>query len=512
MTMPSLRSLLAVLLAAFASLAAAPAAHAASSMESIFQDDAVLLNSNDVNVVRAGLDEMKGLGVDTVHSLFVWAQIAPQRQDTKRPGGFDPSEPSAYPAENWRKYDTLVRGAASRGIDLIVTPTNPAPAWAGDCKTADQRRLCVNRPSPKEYRSFIAALAKRYSGSFPDPDDSSKTLPRVRRWSFMNEPNLGAWLTPQFEKVKGRTVASGVRIYRRLAYAGIDAVRGSPGHSGDALYIAETAPVGGAGSTLAEAKNPPRSFLRGLFCLDSRGRPLRDAAIGCGKRFRRFPVSGITHHPYTFGAGAPPFTRSGANDITIGFIPRLTGLLRQAARAKRIPRPAAKRILFTEFGYQTNPPDSNFGVSWAKQAEYLNLAEYLSYTTKEVRGVSQYELYDDPSTSSFNTGLRTCRAPCSEEKKASYAAYRLPLYVVRTGPKRVRLFGWVRPGVGAQTVEIHLITGTGKAERDVRLKAVKTRTTGILDVTLPRRTGEYQLRWTSAGETYLSRRARIALR
>ena len=119
--MPSLRSLLAVLLAAFASLAAAPAAHAASSMESIFQDDAVLLNSNDVNVVRAGLDEMKGLGVDTVHSLFVWAQIAPQRQDTKRPGGFDPSEPSAYPAENWRKYDTLVREAAARNIGLILS-------------------------------------------------------------------------------------------------------------------------------------------------------------------------------------------------------------------------------------------------------------------------------------------------------------------------------------------------------------------------------------------------------
>ncbi len=513
--MPSLRSTFAILLTALASLAAAPTAHAASSMESILQDDAVLLNSGP-DTTRGSLDEMRGLGVDTVHSLFVWAQIAPERQETERPQGFDAKDPSAYPAENWLKYDTLVREADARGIDLLVTPTNPAPAWAGDCTTSDQRDTCVNRPSAKEYAAFITALATRYSGTFSDPENPSQPLPRVRRWSFMNEPNLGAWLTPQFEKVKGRTIASGIRIYRQLAYAAIDALRSS-GHPRDAFYIAETAPVGGSSTKGADSKNPPRSFLRGLFCLDSRGRPLRDAGIGCGKRFRQFPVSGITHHPYTFGAGAPPFTRSGANDITIGFLPRLTGVLAQAARAKRIPKKAANRILFTEFGFQTNPPDGTFGVSWAKQAEYLNFAEYLSYTTKQVRGVSQYELYDDPSTTSFNTGLRTCREQCTQTKKPSYAAYRLPLYVVRSGSvrsgsKRVRVFGWVRPATSAQRVEIHLITGTGSAKRNTLLKTVTTRPTGILDVTLPRRTGEYQLAWTSGDQEFLSRGARVALR
>ncbi|MGI8595022.1 MAG: hypothetical protein ACR2ML_11770, partial [Solirubrobacteraceae bacterium] len=227
--MLSLRSTLVILLAALASLAAAPTAQAARSMESIFQDDAVLLNSGP-DATRDGLDEMRGLGADTVHSLFVWAQIAPEREKTKRPQGFDPKDPSAYPAENWRKYDTLVREAAARGVELLVTPTNPAPAWAGDCKTAARRRLCINRPSADEYDSFITALARRYSGSFPDPENPSRRLPRVGRWSFMNEPNLGAWLTPQFEKIKGRTVASGVRIYRQLAYAGIDALRRS-GHA-----------------------------------------------------------------------------------------------------------------------------------------------------------------------------------------------------------------------------------------------------------------------------------------
>ena len=52
-------------------------------------------------------------------------------------------------------------------------------------------------------------------------------------------------------------------------------------------------------------------------------------------------------------------------------------MLRQAAKQRRIPRAAANRIYLTEFGYQTNPPDDNFGVSWARQAEYLNLADYI---------------------------------------------------------------------------------------------------------------------------------------
>ncbi len=33
-----------------------------------------------------------------------------------------------------------------------------------------------------------------------------------------------------------------------------------------------------------------------------------------------------------------------------------------------------KRIWITEYGYQTNPPDRVFGVSWANQAKYLTQA------------------------------------------------------------------------------------------------------------------------------------------
>jgi hypothetical protein len=492
--------------ALLALLALAPAASAATSLDSIFQDDDILLNSGP-DAARSGLDEMRGLGVTTVHSLVVWAQVAPQRQSLNRPSGFNPTNPDDYPLENWRKYDTLVREATARGMSVILTPSTPTPAWAGDCKTSDQRALCVNRPSPKEFSYFVQALAQRYSGSFPDPENPGRKLPRVSRWSFLNEPNLGAWLTPQYSRVKGRTVATGVRISRDLLSAGLNAMRAG-GHASDDLYIAETAPVGGTGSSLANRKNPPRTFLQGVFCLNARGGRLIDSRIGCYRKYSQLKVTGITHHPYTLGAGAPPFARAGKNDISIGFLSRLTSVLAQAAKQRRIPKAAANRIYFTEFGYQTNPPDDNFGVSWARQAEYLNLADYIGYTTKQVRGVAQYELYDDPAKASFNTGLRTCRSACDEVKKPSYAAYRTPLYVVRSGRTKVRVWGWVRPAAGPTTVDILLKTGT-KAKL---LKSVRTRANGILDVRLKRASGEYQLRWSAAGESFVSRGARVALR
>jgi hypothetical protein len=517
------RSLLALAAALLAALAMAPAASAASSLDSMFQDDAVLLNDSP-DQARASLDELSGLGVRTIHSLVVWAQVAPERGATKRPEGFDPTDPASYPADNWKKYDNLVREATTRGLSVLFTPTLPAPAWAGDCETEARKLLCLHKPSAKQYGAFMEALGKRYSGLYPDPERPGSALPAVRRWSLLNEPNLGAWLQPQYARVRGKVVPTGARIARNLIYAGIDALRAN-GHPDDPIYIAETAPVGSTTGKLVTRKNPPRSFLRALYCLDSRGRALVDSRIGCRQSFRRLDVTGIAHHPYTLGAGGPPFARSGKNDITIGFLSRLTGLVNQAAARGRIPSSAARRIYFTEFGYQTDPPDDNFGVSWMKQAEYINQGDYIAYRTRQVRGVSQYELFDDPSKASFNSGLRVCRqgGACAGDKEAgakktSYDAYRLPIYVtiVRKRRTRVRVFGWVRPALSAQKVELYVITrnADGDGEKQRLVRTVTTRSSGMFDIVVARAKGapKYQLRWKSGASTYKSRKARVALR
>ena len=69
--MPRLVHALIALLALLAF--AAPTARANSSLDSIFQDDAVLLNGHP----GPSLDLMRGLGVTTIHSLVFWNKVAP---------------------------------------------------------------------------------------------------------------------------------------------------------------------------------------------------------------------------------------------------------------------------------------------------------------------------------------------------------------------------------------------------------------------------------------------------
>jgi hypothetical protein len=508
-------TLTALVCAVFAVSAAS--ASAATSMESIFQDDSVLLNSG-AESTSAGLDEMGNLGVTTIHSLVVWAQVAPDRQSTKRPKGFVGTDPADYADANWEKYDRLVREATARGFSIILTVTTPGPAWAGDCTTTTQRQVCVINPKVKEFSRFIKAVATRYSGTYT-PEGQTTPLPKVSRWSFVNEPNLGAWLQPQYETIKGSKVASGARIYRDLYVSATKTLRKVKGHSGDRVYLGETAPVGGSGSSLSAGKNGPRSFLRTVLCLRDNGTKMTDSRVGCTKDFKTIDASGVAHHPYTLGAGAPPFARTGADDITIGFLSRLTSILSQAGKQKRLSKTAAGSVYFTEFGYQTNPPDDNFGVSWAKQAEYINQADYISYTLKQVKGVSQYELYDDIAKASFNTGLYTCRFSDScgtTRKKPAYAAYRLPLYVVaaptKTNSSRIRVFGWARPARGKTSVEIHLVTGSGSKRRDKVIRTVSTSSNGTFSLYTKRQNGEYQLRWSNGTNEFLGRAARVALR
>ena len=66
------------------------------------------------------LDDLQTLGVDTVHSVVFWNKVSPSPLSTHRPSGFDGSNPAAYPANLWDRYDGLVRGAQARGMDVLL--------------------------------------------------------------------------------------------------------------------------------------------------------------------------------------------------------------------------------------------------------------------------------------------------------------------------------------------------------------------------------------------------------
>ena len=496
---------------------AAPAA-ASTTQESVFEDEHVLLSQGPEAQAR-GLDEMRALGADTIRTLVYWNSIAPSPRSKKRPAGFAGRNPAAYPAGSWDRYDDLVRGAAARGMEILFTPSSPIPAWASDCKgSVAARRTC--RPHAKLFGDFVRALGTRYSGTYADENQGGGVLPRVDRWSIWNEPNIAGWLTPQYVLAgrRARLVAPG--IYRRLVSAGTGALRAT-GHASDVMLLGETAPIGSSPSLvtsdpdlsrkqkrreLAKLKSTPTAFLEGLFCMDSRGRRLTGGAaraLKCGGG-GRLAVSGYAHHPYTVGAFRPLNQKPPSGGITITTSSRLKRLLDRGARRGRIRR--SLPIWYTEFGFQTNPPD-RAGVSFAKQAEFLNQADWIAFNDRRVRSVAQYKLLDETSIVSFQTGLRRSNGAL----KPAYDAYRLPIWVVRRGSS-VRVFGQVRPAAdrAAETVEIQ--NGSGGSFTTVQTVPV-TSAKGHFAVNVPARAGTWRLRWTPAGgATVVSREARAAKR
>ena len=500
---------------------AAATAHASRTQESIFQDDRLLLGDDSTR--RASLDEIDGLGVDTIHTLLLWSRLAPDANSARKPDGFDASNPADYPAGAWGPLDALVREASSRGLDVLVTPTGPGPVWASQCRGSRKRRRICN-PDPDEFAAFVAAAAKRYSGSYVDQNASASqqlpdllphdpggatktasTLPRVGRWSMWNEPDQGGWLYPQQARKHGRTVYSAARRYRGLFAAGAAALRAN-GHSGDQILLGETAPIGRRTGSFAKRSTPPLDFYRAVFCIDRRGRALRGAARklnGC-TGFKGLSASGVSHHPYTAGAARAPLARVKSGDATIASIGRLARVLDQAAKRHRFTANAP--IYSTEFGFQTEPPDPIFGVSPTRQADWLNQSDFIAFRNRRLRSVSQYELRDDPNLAVFNTGLRFSDG----KTKPALQAYRTPIWVTRAGQSRVKVWGQVRGAGAGRDVEIQNRRSSRAAFQTVA--SVTTGAKGYILVNVKKRPGRWRLRWTDGGNPVFSRKATVSRR
>ncbi|HEX6390805.1 MAG TPA: hypothetical protein VFZ89_15195 [Solirubrobacteraceae bacterium] len=480
--------------------AALPAgAQGSRTQLSVFQDDEQLVLSGAAARERT-LDDLQRLGADTVHSIVFWHKVAPAPLSTKRPS-FNGADPATYPPELWDGYDDLVRGAVARGLDLMLSPSSPMPAWASECAGSRKlRKTC--RPNLTQFKRFVQALGVRYSGEYKDENQSKATLPRVARWSIWNEPNQGGWLQPQY----ARGVAVSPQIYRELVRAAIKGLRAS-GHSDDDILLGETAPIGRVSGPASTRPIPPGQFLRGVFCLDARGRGLRGAAaaaLGCAG-YRKLAVTGISHHPYTRGGSQPPTSKGNASEITIASIGRLKSLLRQASRRGRIP--GGLPIYYTEYGFQTNPPDTNFGVSLTQQAAYLNQSDWMVYRDRQVRSVAQYELRDEPALSAFQTGLRFVDG----RPKPSFEAYRFPIWVTKSGAS-LRVWGQLRP-IDDGEVEDVVVEGSADGQSFTTLEIVRTTNRkGFVEASVSPGANRYwRLRWTpkDGGATITSRVAGI---
>lgn len=414
----------------------------------MFQDAA--LASQSAAVRTQALNELDELGVDTLHVLINWRELVPRPHARRRPPNFRGDSPDDYRPSRWRRYDDLFREALERGFDLLVTPNGPAPRWA------DARRpnggLASYKPDFRLFGRFVRALGTRYSGSYVRLTDD-QLLPRIERWSCWNEPNQAGWLQPQSSRspLLGRFIPRAPHIYRRLYRACYRSLFRT-GHGGDQILLGELAPLGSRKPTRMPSL-APGVFLREMFCLDRNYRPftgIQAVARGC-QAFRKIRATGFAHHPYIKKPMAPTSIPRRKDWMPIGATQRLLTVLRKSAARRRIS--GRLPIYFTEFGVQTYPPDRHAGISLDKQAEYLNVSEYLAYRQPRVHSWAQYALCDDPPLGKrpadysdepfggFQTGLKF--DDCTP--KPSLDAYRLPIYVRRVASDEVRIWGLVRP-------------------------------------------------------------------
>ena len=424
------------------------------------QDDALLLNRSPAQVQQY-MGQIAQEGATYVRLTASWSGLAPSPQSTRKPGApFDASDSSTYPVDGFRRLDTAVKAAAAAGLDVQMDLAFWAPRWAVP-KASDRNDRERYMPRPAEFGLFAHALARRYSGGFPDPDQNGHALPAVRLWVPWNEPNQPAFLMPQWRRDKRGLRPESPHVYRWLYQAAFGAIKDvSPAND---VLLGNTAP-----SAPNSADDPshsgvaPLRFLRTLACVDDRLNPLRVPEC---RGFSPLRADGYAHHPYS-RTSAPSAGDPDPDDAPLANSDRLEALLDQLADRGRIT--AKLPLYFNEYGYETNPPDPTASFNPDQQAQWMGQSTYMAYQDPRVRMFAQFGLRDiDPRESGAAPGSKGYWSnwqgglfTADGQPKPAARAFKLPFWAqVTQSPEHtelqaVLLFGQVRGARGPQLVHV----------------------------------------------------------
>jgi hypothetical protein len=298
----------------------------------------------------------------------------------------DPADPDDR-AYDWRLYDRIALSAEAKGVEVLFTIFG-TPPWANG--GAPPTRAPRNASALED---FAFAAATRYSGTYERSDGTM--LPAVRRWTAWNEPNLRIGLVPQWRRVDGRWVPQSAVDYARICNAIVFGVHAT-------LVPNEKV---ACGVTAARGNNNPRGdrpsvsplvFLRAMAAAGARG------------------FDAYAHHPY-YGTpretpSTPPPGRSAVTLANIGVLER------ELTRLYHRPVP----VWLTEYGYQTNPPDTFFGVSPARQAAYLAQAVAIARRDPRIDLLLWFLVRDEQDPARWQSGLLTA----SGRRKPAFDAFR----------------------------------------------------------------------------------------
>jgi hypothetical protein len=301
-----------------------------------------------------------------------------------------PTEPSDR-AYDWRRPDRVMRGIRRYGFTPVVTLVG-TPGWANSGRAPN-----FAPPHVRDFRRFAIAVARRY--------------PWVHYWLIWNEPNKRIWLRPT-------KAAIYVQHLLNPGYEGIHAVLRHAQVGGGV-----TAPRAGLGGV------SPVVWVHGM-------------ALAHAK------LDAYAHHPYPLRPGETP-SAGGCRfcpDITMATLPKLLILVRRYF--------GLKPVWLTEYGYQTNPPDTVLGVSPKKQGTLLSLAAMRAWRLPRVAMLIQYLYQDEPQLSRFQSGLTYVDG----RPKPSLAGFKLPFAEMGREGFETTVWGQVRGGrPGRETYRLEIL-------------------------------------------------------
>lgn len=399
--------------------APAPGAHAAKPLATGFAD---FLYSSDESDLWLGRTVDANAGIVRIN--LYWSSVATSEPASPR----DPADP----AYNFSQIDTAVRGAEDHGLDVLLTVLS-APSWAEgpNRPPTSEIRPGAWKPDPDAYGDFAHAVATRYSGSY-------SSLPAVEYFQAWNEPNLDAYMAPQWAGTQN--VASDIYVHLlNHFYAEVKDV--DPGAE---VVTAGTAPYGDPPG--GPNRTRPLRFYRELLCLDEK---LKKGPCPDGEK-ANFDV--IAHHP--INREDPPDQQAAASDdVEVADFGDLTKTLRAAEKQHTTGTPGKHELFADEVWWQTNPPDRDEGVPLKTHARWMAQCLYLLW--KEGASKVIFLQFRDAkytpgefTLASYQTGVYTYEG----KKKPSFDAVRFPFVTDRKSKKKLLAWGKA-PESGKLTIE-----------------------------------------------------------
>jgi hypothetical protein len=412
-----------------------------------------------------------------------WNEVAPATP----PPGFDARDPSA-PSYNWTQLDEQVRELASAHFKILVT-VGTAPTWAEGPNMPKSASSGAWEPDAADLGQFAEAIATRYDGSYPDPLNPGKTLPRVAYWQAWDEPNLPEYLAPQWRySATGGYEPISPGIYRNLEDAFYEAVKGvSPTNY---LVLAGLAPYGDAPGQSPTDRMQPVEFERELLCVTQQ----LTLESGCsGPTY----FDAIDSHPY--GIYGPNWHALNADDVSVPDVYKLVNVLNAAEKLRTTMPAGVKGNWVTETSWDTDPPDPN-GVPIQEQARWIEQAFY-NLWKQGVSTVLWWQIEDSPPIPNYASTYQAGTYYLNGQAKPSATSFRFPFITWRKNYKTV--VTWSRsPAAGVVSIQ-DLIFGKWKTITRVRVSANEVFEVPvhlIFKRKLRAKIGSYaSLPWTQAG-------------